>query len=115
MNEEPTRRAEGLQRQAAKAEQRLIERAQRAEQKLGKARKRLAAAEDRLIRAEDRVQRRRRVVLEAEAAVRLAHEARAAGPEVAPTEVGTTATPVAVAGATFPEPPTEPIADRSAT
>ena len=110
MSADATSRAEALQRQAAKAEKRLIERVERAEQKLGKARKRLADAESRLERAENRLQRRRQSLENAERAVRDAHDSRAAGP----TYPSPGATPDDIepieravgASAAFPEPPT---------
>ena len=80
MSDDATSRAKALQRQAAKAEQRLIERAERAEKELGKARRRLVDAEARLTRAQNRAQRRRLVFQAAETAVREAQAARVAGP-----------------------------------
>ena len=89
MSEEATERAKALQKGAAKAELRLIERAQRAERKLGKARKRLVDAESRLVRAEDRLRRRQEMLQTAEVAVRDAQAARAVGPSASARSAAT--------------------------
>ncbi len=111
MSEETTGQAKALQKQAAKAERRLIERAQLAEQKLEKARKRLEDAESRLARAEDRLHRRQQVLHAAEATARDAQAARAFGPSAPGSNAvtnGLATEPLAppMPTAAFPEPPT---------